>query len=89
MTYRIISKTDHYHAQRYGRKCVEIEAEGMTLREAQKELLRMFNYDFDTYYANWGHAVLTSRRKFDGAYSHSDGTRGYTNDIWKYEIEEE
>lgn len=89
MTYRIISKTDLYHARRYGRKCIEVEAEGLTLREAQKELLHMFNYDFDTYFSNWGHAILFTRLKCDSAYSLSDGIRGYHNDIWKYEIEEE
>ena len=32
---------------------------------------------------------MASRRKFDSAYSHSDGTRGYNHDVWKYEIEVE
>lgn len=88
-TYRIVSTTALYHARRYRRKCIEVEAEGMTLREAQKELLRMFNYDFDAYYSNWGHVVLATRRKHDSAYSHSDGIRGYNNDTTIYEIEEE
>lgn len=88
--YQIISRTDGYHARRYGRKCEVVEKSGMTLQEAQKELLRMFNYDFEKSCPNWGAAVMATRARIDGAIpTASDGTRVYNYDIWSYEITEE
>lgn len=86
-TYRIIGKTNSYIAQRDGKfkgKCEIVIESGLTLREAQKELLSMFNNDYGTFYNNWGLVLCNSGM----AYSHSDGTRGYEYDSRYYEIDE-
>lgn len=87
-TYKIIGKTNSYIAQRDGQfngKCEIIIESGLSLREAQKELLSMFNNDYETSYSNWGLVRCNS----DMATSHSDGTRGYEYDSRYFEIEEE
>lgn len=58
-TYIIEGETNPYIAQRdinFKGKCIVTLKRGMTLKEAQKELLEMFNEDYGTGYKNWGHA---------------------------------
>lgn len=93
-TYSIVKETNPYLAQRdgMGRQTKITLEKGLTLKEAQKELLRMFNYDCETNYPNWGLAVAISGKRGEAgeAYkSHSDGTRAYEYDSRYYSIEEE
>lgn len=62
--------------------------ENLTLREAQQELLRMYNHDNDTCYSNWGLAVIHSAKRLDGAFTCSNGMRCYRYDSRDYMIEE-
>ena len=95
--YRIVATTDPYHGsrkagfQRYNdttyRKVIE---EGMTLREAQKELLRMFRESAGRYFENWGVACWYMGEPGLEAYpTHEDGTRSFCDDVITYSIEEE
>lgn len=78
-TYKIISKAPG------SRVCVTW-SRGLTLREAQKQLLSMFNVDKETSFKNWGHC----RRAYpDETKSFFDGTRSYEEDSVYYRIEEE
>lgn len=77
-TFKIISRAS-------GRPCVTW-SRGLTLREAQKQLLSMFNVDKETQFNNWGHC----RRAFPYVtYTYHDGTRSYEEDGVYYRIEEE
>lgn len=93
-TYRIIGRTNSWIAQRdamfKGRTSVDI-VNGLTLREAQKKLLDMYNTDYSdnrVYCSNWGLAVIQSNRHGVGAYN-SCGTRHYEYDSRVYSIEED
>lgn len=86
--YRIIGKTNSYIARRdslfNGREYVFL-ADQLTLKEAQKKLLDMYNEDNNTSFTNWGLAVNHNK----GAYAtRQDGTRCYEYDSRIYEIEE-
>ena len=86
--YKITGRTNGWIASRdinFNGKCVIVIKENLTLREAKKELLRMYNYDYDTCWSNWGLAVIHS--KFN-AWSGSDGIRRYEYDSRVYAIEE-
>ena len=74
-TYRIIAKTNGYIANRdiqfNGRTEIIVERE-LALKEAYKMLLDMFNEKYADneevgYAANWGIAVIRSRKYVDGA----------------------
>lgn len=89
-TYRIIGRTNGWIAQRdstfNGKSQITI-AEGLTLKEAYKKLLAMYNEDNSDYYApNWGIAVCQNRGAMATA---PDGTRRYDYDSRIFEIEEE
>lgn len=93
-TYRIIGRTNSWIAQRdatfKGRTTIEIET-GLTLREAQKFLLDMYNKDYEDnrpYCQNWGLAVIQSNRYGVGAYN-TCGSRCYEYDSRVYSIEED
>jgi len=91
--YRIVGKTNGWIANRdieFNGKCRIVIERGLTLKEAQKKLLDMFNGDYEEKisfpYTNWGmarchHQLLT--------WSHKDGRRGYEYDSRYYSIEEE
>lgn len=92
--YNIVAETNQYMANRlseFNGKCRVVKAENLTLKEAQKELLRMYNemYEDERPYAyNWGLAVIHSHRHVDGAFpTHSDGTRTFEYDSRRYSIE--
>ena len=97
-TYRIIAKTNGYIANRdiqfNGRTEIIVERE-LTLKEAYKMLLDMFNEKYADneevgYAANWGIAVIRSRKYVDGATpTFSDGTRSFDWDRRSYVIEAE
>lgn len=97
--YIITCTTDWYHARRnYGKwhdngsgQAYKVEEEFDNLASAQKELLGMYRYKFDSDAKNWGLAVIESNRRddSDGARpTFSDGTRGFCYDIYNYDIVE-
>lgn len=91
--YIITGNTNAWIAQRdstfNGKPRIIIE-EGLTLREAQKKLLEMFNEDYEDrgwYAVNWGITVNISSRL--AAPTFNDGTRQYEYDSRVYRIEEQ
>lgn len=95
-TYSIIGKTNAYIAQfdpKFGKSTRVVLESGLTLKEAHKKLLDMYNQEYQDerpYAANWGLAVIQSNRHADGAYAtHQDGTRTFDYDSRIYTIEEE
>lgn len=93
--YNIVAETNGYLANRlaeFNGKCRIVKAKNLTLKEAQKELLRMYNEIFEDerpYACNWGLAVIQSHRQVDGAFqTFSDGTRSFEYDSRRYSIEE-
>lgn len=94
MTYKIIARTDGWTANRdrlfKGKTEITLES-GLTLKQAHRRLLEMFNESYcDTYATNWGIAVCLTHGKVYGACStFSDGTRMYSYDGRYYKIEEE
>lgn len=96
MRYNIVAETNQYIANRlseFNGKCRVVKYSGLTLKEAQKELIDLYNelYDGERPFArNWGLAVIQSHRFVDGAFpTHSDGTRTFEYDGRRYSIEEE
>ncbi|WP_462341027.1 hypothetical protein [Phocaeicola plebeius] len=91
--YQITGTTNGWIAQRdlmfNGKTRIIIEKE-LTLKEAYKELLDMFNSDYEDkgwYAKNWGIAVNISKQK--ASPTCSDGTRMYEYDGRYYQIEEQ
>ena len=88
-TYKIIGMTNGYIASRdakFGGKTEIVIAQGLSLKNAQEQLLAMFNNDFSA--ANWGMAVILTRGKVEGAApTYKDGTRSYEYDSRRYSIE--
>ena len=88
-TYKIVGVTNSYIAQRdiefNGRTSIVID-EGLSLREAQKKMLKMFNEDYDTYFPNWG--LVRAHFPFNSS-TFYDGTRSYGFDSRYYGIEVE
>lgn len=84
--FAIIAKTNSYIAQRDSRfsgKTMYVVSSNLSLRDAQRQLLAMYNDAFCAQRPSaphWGIAVLQSRRHSDGAGSHSDGTRFFEYD---------
>ena len=88
-TYKIVGSTNSYIAQRdidFNGKTSIVIVEDLTLREAQKKLLDMFNEDYDTCFPNWG--LVRANFPFNSS-SFRDGTRSYEFDSRHYDIEEE
>ena len=80
-------KTYQITKQRDGERRKQIISEGLELRDAQKELLQLFNNKFDTCYKNWGIAVSATK---DYAETYAtptfpDGTRWFRHvfDTWR------
>ena len=94
-TYKIIGKTNSYIANRDARfngKTEILVMGNLTLKEAQKELLAMYNGEFGgerAYAPNWGIAVIQSKNSAFGAGSHPDGTRFFEYDSRVFSIEEQ
>lgn len=98
MSYKIIITTDPYHASRHsgfklnekrtlGTKTVET---GLTLKEAQDKLLKLFREDAQEYFPNWG--VACAWKQGQDLYANptrKDGTRSYHDDVFDVSIEEE
>lgn len=83
-------KTYKITKQRDGERRKQIISEGLELRDAQKELLQLFNNKFETCYKNWGIAVSATKGTNEGACpTFSDGTRSFSQDVYTWRIEEE
>lgn len=93
MTYKIIATTNPYIEQRdamFKGKTEVIIEQGMTLKEAYKELLDLFNRKHDLYAPNWGIAVRLTKDLCDGARpTFQDGTRCFSWDSRTFSIEQE
>lgn len=88
-TYKIIGNTNSYIAQRdieFKGKTTVVINKGLSLRQAQIELLHLFNEDFGTRFPNWG--LVRANYPFNSS-TYSDGTRSYEFDSRYYRIEEE
>lgn len=89
MKYRITGKTNGWIADRdskFNGKCKIVIKDQLTLKDAYKELLDMYNKDnSDNSAPNWGIAVC---QKKGASATFSDGTRCYEYDSRYYQIEE-
>lgn len=93
--YRIVGRTDGYHARtspELGNRCEAVLEDGLSLGDARRILLDMYNRKYEDerpYAPNWGMAVLNGRRRVCGATAtFSDGTRMFSYDVYSYSIEE-
>lgn len=95
-TYSLKASTNGYIAKRDarfdGKTEITIES-GLSLNDARKKLLALFNECFCDelpYVGNWGLAVmLTSGRAFGATKTFSDGTRSFDYDGRRFFIEVE
>lgn len=90
-TYKIIGRTNSWIAQRdakFSGKCEIIIKSGLSLQDACKELLSMFNNTYEVSYPNWG-VVMNSNIGKDWCTHFDDGTYRYEYDSRIYMIKEE
>ena len=92
-TFKIIGRTNGWIAARdsqfKGKTEIDVE-KNLTLKEAQRKLLSMFNECYELGCSNWGMAVIASKERAEGAYkTHDDGTRCFDYDSRTFSIEEE
>ena len=91
--YRIIGKTNGWIAARdsqFKGKTEIVIADNLTLKEAQKRLLSMFNECYELGCSNWGAAVMARKHRVFCAYpTRDDGTRCFEYDGRTFSIEEE
>ena len=101
---RIVVRCDAYHSARYNINYNSVlEWEGssptkwifmkgiLTLKQAQRILLRMASGDAEIEYPNWGIAVMhpNEDKEVECYRTRKDGTRAYRKDTLTYEIESE
>ena len=91
--FKIVGKTNGWIAERdslFKGKTEIIIADNLTLKEAQRKLLSMFNDCYELGCSNWGMAVIaTKSRDFCAYKTHDDGTRCFEYDGRTFSIEEE
>lgn len=91
--FKIVGRTNGWIAERdslFKGKTEIIVAGNLTLKEAQRRLLAMFNDCYALNCSNWGMAVIASKERAEGAYkTHEDGTRSFDYDSRSFSIEEE
>lgn len=91
--FRIVGITNGWIAARdsqFNGKTEIVIADNLTLKEAQNELLRMFNNYFKLDCKNWGMAVIATRNRAEGAFkTRNNGTRCFEYDSRYFSIEEE
>lgn len=92
-TYKIIARTNGYIASRdirFNGRTTYVVLCHLTLKDAQRKLLEMFNHDYDNEigmpFRNWGLARIN---RPDVTNSFPDGTRSYEYDSRYYSIERE
>ena len=92
-TFKIIGRTNGWIAARdsqFKGKTEIVVAYNLTLKEAQRKLLSMFNECYELDCSNWGMAVIASKERAEGAYkTHEDGTRSFDYDSRTFSIEED
>ena len=92
-TFKIIGRTNGWIAARdsqFKGKTEIVIADNLTLKEARRRLLSMFNECYELGCSNWGMAVIASKERAEGAYkTHEDGTRSFDYDSRTFSIEEE
>ena len=92
-TFKIIGRTNGWIAARdsqFKGKTEIVIADNLTLKEAQRRLLFMFNECYETDCKNWGMAVMARKNRAEGAYkTHDDGTRCFDYDGRTFSIEAE
>ena len=91
--FKIVGRTNGWIAARdsqfKGKTEIDVE-KNLTLKEAQRRLLSMFNECYELGCSNWGMAVIASKERAEGAYkTHDDGTRCFDYDSRTFSIEEE
>ena len=91
--FKIVGRTNGWIAERdslFKGKTKIVIADNLTLKEAQRKLLSMFNDCYELGCSNWGMAVIARRYRAEGACkSHEDGTRSFDYDSRTFSIEEE
>ena len=92
-TFKIIGRTNGWIAARdsqfNGKTEIDVE-KNLTLKEAQRKLLSMFNECYELDCKNWGIAVIATKSRVFCAYkTHDDGTRCFDYDGRTFSIEEE
>ena len=91
--FRIVGITDDWIAKRdtqFNGKTQIIVAGNLTLKEAQRKLLSMFNDCYDLNCCNWGMAVIARRYRAEAACKTRDyGTRSFIYDSRYFGIEED
>lgn len=92
-TFKIVGRTNGWIAARdsqFNGKTEIVVEDNLTLKEAQNELLRMFNKCFELDCKNWGIAVIATKSRVFCAYpTREDGTRCFDYDGRTFSIEEE
>lgn len=91
--YRIIGETNGWIAARdsqFKGKTEIVIADNLTLKEAQRKLLSMFNECYELGCNNWSAAVIATKSRGFCAYpTREDGTRCFEYDSRTFSIEEE
>ena len=91
--FRIVGITDGWIAERdaqFNGKTQIIVAGNLTLKEAQRKLLAMFNECYELDCKNWGMAVIARKKYAEGAdETHEDGTRSFIYDSRYFGIKED
>ena len=91
--FKIVGCTNGWIAERdtqFNGKTEIIIAGNLTLKEAQRKLLSMFNDCYDLNCSNWGMAVIARKKCAEGAdETYEDGTRSFDYDSRTFSIEEE
>ena len=91
--FKIVGRTNGWIAERdslFKGKTKIVIADNLTLKEAQRKLLSMFNECYELGCSNWGMAVIARKKCAEGAYeTHEDGTRSFDYDSRTFSIEEE
>ena len=91
--FKIVGKTNGLIAERdtlFKGKTEIVIDDNLTLKEAQRRLLSMFNGYYELDCSNWGMAVMATKKRAEGAdKTHEDGTRSFDYDSRTFSIEEE
>ena len=91
--FRIVGITDGWIAAKdsqFNGKTEIVIVDNLTLKEAQRKLLSMFNECYELGCSNWGMAVIATKSRVFCAYkTHDDGTRCFDYDGRTFSIEEE
>ena len=89
--FKIVGRTNGWIAERdslFKGKTEIVIDDNLTLKEAQRRLLSMFNGYYELNCSNWGMAVIARRYRAEGACkTRDDGTRSFIYDSRYFSIE--